>query len=301
VVQIEGLQPLAQSIAAHGVLQPLLVRSEGDTYRLIAGRRRLAAARMARLSRVPCLIHQVDDQEAQALTRAANIRAREEAAPASAPARDAGADVLNDLSAVVASMQSAAAMLAGRGTAIGQRVALDLLQAEARRADWQLRAAAIVGNRHPWQPRRVVLGPIVIRVCESFAAEARLNGIELRPEIPDWNVATSVDEDALACAISGALLATLALAEPSDARTITLALRTSADGSPVVDVTQSAATLPAGGAGRFFDLSWTERPGGWTAALGAATAMAVAERTGGSGILIARDGRGSAIRLTFGR
>lgn len=47
------LQALADSIAAHGVLQPILVTSTIDGYQLIAGERRLRAAEMAGLERIP--------------------------------------------------------------------------------------------------------------------------------------------------------------------------------------------------------------------------------------------------------
>ena len=55
------LDALIRSIRAHGVIQPLLVRKEDDSYRVIAGRKRLCAAMAAGLTEVPCIIHQVDD------------------------------------------------------------------------------------------------------------------------------------------------------------------------------------------------------------------------------------------------
>ena len=52
----DGLEALARSIAAHGVLQPILVSETVDGYQLIAGERRLRAAEMAGLERVPALV-----------------------------------------------------------------------------------------------------------------------------------------------------------------------------------------------------------------------------------------------------
>jgi ParB/RepB/Spo0J family partition protein len=59
------LRPLAASIKRFGVMQPIVVEDYGDTMRLRAGHRRLAAARMNGLSRIPALVHDValDDDE----------------------------------------------------------------------------------------------------------------------------------------------------------------------------------------------------------------------------------------------
>lgn len=56
------LQALADSIAVNGIIQPLTVR-KGDSgkYILIAGERRLRAARMASLRRVPCVLHRTNE------------------------------------------------------------------------------------------------------------------------------------------------------------------------------------------------------------------------------------------------
>ncbi|MBQ8741510.1 MAG: ParB/RepB/Spo0J family partition protein [Clostridia bacterium] len=56
------LQSLADSIAANGIIQPLTVRkTEGGKYSLIAGERRLRAAKMAGLRRIPCVLHRTSD------------------------------------------------------------------------------------------------------------------------------------------------------------------------------------------------------------------------------------------------
>jgi ParB family chromosome partitioning protein len=54
----EALQELADSIKVHGILQPLLVREVASGYEVIAGERRLRAARMAGLELVPVVVHQ---------------------------------------------------------------------------------------------------------------------------------------------------------------------------------------------------------------------------------------------------
>jgi len=60
----EALQELADSIAVHGVLQPILVRSlPGGGYRIVAGERRWRASRMAGLSEIPAVVKEMTDRE----------------------------------------------------------------------------------------------------------------------------------------------------------------------------------------------------------------------------------------------
>lgn len=56
------LRELSGSIKAHGVLQPLLVRKQGDGFEIIAGERRYQAAKLAGLTEVPVTIKEADDQ-----------------------------------------------------------------------------------------------------------------------------------------------------------------------------------------------------------------------------------------------
>jgi ParB family chromosome partitioning protein len=58
----EPLTELAESIAQHGVLQPLLVRRVGSEFQIVAGERRWLAAKKAGLQTVPCRVMAMDDQ-----------------------------------------------------------------------------------------------------------------------------------------------------------------------------------------------------------------------------------------------
>lgn len=58
----EELAELVQSIAQHGVLQPLLVRKVAEGWQLIAGERRLLASRRVGLAEVPCRVVEMDDK-----------------------------------------------------------------------------------------------------------------------------------------------------------------------------------------------------------------------------------------------
>lgn len=70
----EDLQDLSDSIKAQGILQPLLVRKDADGYELIAGERRLRAAKRARLSQVPVVLKRVDDEKMLEMAIVENIQ-----------------------------------------------------------------------------------------------------------------------------------------------------------------------------------------------------------------------------------
>jgi len=69
-----GLEELAQSIRASGIIQPLVVRKIGSRYQLIAGERRWRASQRAQLLRVPVVVREVSDEHALELTLVENIQ-----------------------------------------------------------------------------------------------------------------------------------------------------------------------------------------------------------------------------------
>lgn len=71
----ESLRELADSIAIHGVLQPLLVRPLADGgYQLVAGERRWRASRMAGLTEVPVIIREMTDSEMMQISMIENLQ-----------------------------------------------------------------------------------------------------------------------------------------------------------------------------------------------------------------------------------
>ena len=71
----EALQTLADSIAAHGLIQPLSVREmPNGYYQIIAGERRWRAARMANLDEVPVLVLDADDRTVMELALVENLQ-----------------------------------------------------------------------------------------------------------------------------------------------------------------------------------------------------------------------------------
>lgn len=70
----EGLRELSESIMKFGVLQPLSVRKKSDHYELIAGERRLRAAKLAGLGEVPCILLGVDREQSSVLALIENLQ-----------------------------------------------------------------------------------------------------------------------------------------------------------------------------------------------------------------------------------
>jgi ParB family chromosome partitioning protein len=69
-----SLEGLADSIRSHGIVQPLLVRRQGERYEIIAGERRWRAARLAGLTKVPVVIKDVPDRDLLEIALIENIQ-----------------------------------------------------------------------------------------------------------------------------------------------------------------------------------------------------------------------------------
>jgi len=70
-----ALQELAESIRAQGVIEPIVVRPNGDkTYEIIAGERRWRASQLAGLDAVPCVVRNYSDEQAAEVTLIENIQ-----------------------------------------------------------------------------------------------------------------------------------------------------------------------------------------------------------------------------------
>ena len=71
----DELEGLAQSIRANGILQPLLVRQLDDgKYELVAGERRLRAARLIGLTKLPCIVNEISESESAVFAVIENLQ-----------------------------------------------------------------------------------------------------------------------------------------------------------------------------------------------------------------------------------
>jgi len=70
----EKLSELAASIREHGVIEPILVRREGQSFRILTGERRWRAAQRAGLKEVPAIVREASDREAFELALVENLQ-----------------------------------------------------------------------------------------------------------------------------------------------------------------------------------------------------------------------------------
>ncbi len=70
----ESLIQLSESIKSHGIMQPIIVKREKDTYRIVAGERRWRAARMAGLVTVPVIIKELSNKQVMEMALIENLQ-----------------------------------------------------------------------------------------------------------------------------------------------------------------------------------------------------------------------------------
>ena len=226
---------------------------------------------------------------------------RRDSDPAREPrdGRDAPLDLLlGQVLADLGTIQASAGLLTGAAEPLARRANVDAVRAHAWRAAWMLRANALADGTHRTQLRPRPLGGLLGQLRDGFAGECRLTGLDLQLA-GDWNAAVTVDEVAMVTALSGAVFASLALLPDVSGAAIKVSAATVGHDLRSIEVTQDEAQLPAAVSSRFFDPAWTERPGGWMAALGAATVKSAAALHNGEAAFMTGARRGSTIRLSF--
>ena len=70
----KSLEELKNSIESYGVLQPITVRKKNEKFELVAGERRLRAAKLANLKTIPAIVHEVSDKTSAVLALLENLQ-----------------------------------------------------------------------------------------------------------------------------------------------------------------------------------------------------------------------------------
>ena len=180
------LAELAESIKANGVLQPILVRPDGDhSYELVAGERRLRAAKMAGLDEIPAIVRRMTDSAALEIALIENLQ-REDLGPLErSTAYQQFIDTFN-----ITADQLAKKLSQSRPNITNYLRLLKLGEAIRDMIDaGQLgmgQARAIAGINDPQRQlalaRRAVRRNLSVRQVEQLAAETRTPRLQDQPE-----------------------------------------------------------------------------------------------------------------------
>jgi len=287
------VEALTKSVSVHGVLQPILVRRQGGRYSLIAGRKRLAAAMAAGLSTVPCALHDAEGPAAAALAAADNLRA-DDIDAADGPS-DASRPILEAIATDLATVRTSITLVqTARSGGLSHKVGADLLESQTARARWLL--TCLIGSFE--NNRQVPLGAIVQRVCDDFAAQASLTGLELECSVSPAASVWKLPEDAATAAITGALFATLSCLDGVSRLRIELHADAQHPRTVKVEVVQRAARVPASLGD--YPRDAPAKPSELIPALALRLARNVAAPLGGSAEMTPLPGIGSVLQITFG-
>lgn len=292
-----NLGALTASIRSVGLLQPLIVRSVQGRFELVAGAKRLAAARRAGLTELPCVVYYGDADGARAIAAAARLQVEERRDARESPA---GARALaQELAEHAAGLLACLQLLPARGS-LRERVALALARAEAQRTAWFAQALGVLEADPVLVRADVAAGSLVEAVLAALEAERHLSGIEAVADIPRPPILVRADEHLVRTALGVAASAVVALAARVRGARVRLRLHAAPERSAaLIDVTQEAVTLPSWAVARFFDPEWRDRPGGAAAGLALVAARRIAELHGGRLDAIATSRGGCGLRLAL--
>ena len=258
-VDPQAIQQLADSIKRHGLLQPVLVQSgrRASGYRLIEGRRRMAAARLAGLKQIPCIVHAVDDATAGELQAAARRQVVDAAAGvASADGEPektaaAGRELHDALMGIISSLP----FLSNRSAAT-RGVAAQAISQEAHRALSLLTAVRVLRDEIVFTRTAVSARNVVEQVSAGASGRVFSAGRDVRAR-GAADAVIIANEELLLAAMNGAAAAFSLLSDGHAAAPVEVTAGHDPDSRSVTFVVrQPGLTIPAGWARQAFDEAW---------------------------------------------
>jgi ParB-like chromosome segregation protein Spo0J len=295
------IEALATSIRRVGLVEPLVVRRRAGRYEVIAGAKRLSAARLAQLDQVPCIVR--DDLEEDAMqawnappSGAARIDERAHGPFSPTPRERALDEAIGSLNAARNSIE----LTVPRSQDLRSRTALDLLRAEIVSTRLALTAMRVLSamplvRRTPATPKTLLdttlsnLAPVVRLLGARVSVTA---GADLPP--------MTVMQPLASFALEACLATVLTLAGDSNEPNVTITVE---NGEPDASALRfgmrlERGWLPVETARRLTDVDWGHHPGGVTTAMLMSAADSVARAHGG-GVDVATDYDGFSITVTL--
>jgi hypothetical protein len=256
---------LVESIARYGVLQPVLVYGRHGRYRLLAGRKRLAAAIAAGLREVPGIVRNAGDDSVDAILAATNLFVDERKTVDPDPVSPIRAQATSELARSLSALGACANLLGQSAPAFTQTIATNLVRAEAWRAACLLQAARVLNGEMVPAPRPVFAQAIVDRVLQSMEPERRLRGVVIEPRTNLAMSRINVDEELVVCALSGLLMAVFTLADANGNARVMLTAESQPGGDVLFGIAQDVAGAPLEWVSHSGDAEGVSEAGGLTA------------------------------------
>ena len=141
----------------------------------------------------------------------------------------AAAQAGRDLAQSLAALRACTNLLSDRGPALASAVAANLIRAEAWRATCLLQTSRFLRGELIPAPKSVSTHAVVDQVLRSIEAERRLRGISVDEQVTVGDSRVAVDEELMVGALSGLLLATIALQDEQAPLTLTVAVESHAE------------------------------------------------------------------------
>lgn len=278
-----NLESLEESVRLHGIIEPLLVARRAADYRVIAGMRRLRAARTVGLNTVPCLVQEVDDERLLALRGAVLDRIT-----VTAPVIVTESQESEELSAFPsdADLESPSTGEAD-DIAAGLRTLVDDEIESVRRLRAKITSAASdILSRQELPDRALVsFQDLMTASVDAVAGEARLRGVSVEIEGPGGDFRMPLDAPRWMTSITGLLQAMISKVDRPGAvcritATVTV-LRPALLLNCAVEQPQPAPALDDAAIARYFDPAWTSHPCGESGAIALAALAKTARAHGG--------------------
>jgi hypothetical protein len=295
-----AVEALARSIRQVGIVEPLVVRRSAGRYQVIAGAKRLSAARLAQLERVPCVVRDDLAEDAiGAVTHASIPRARSiderPRGPFSSTSRER---VLDEAIASLAAARTSVELTLPRSEQLRSRTGADLVRAELLNTRLGLMAMRLLSAPPMVRRTRENMRHVLDSVLADVAPLLRLSRARLNVTVPDGLPDLLVMRSLVIFAIEACISVVVMLAGDAPDNTLTLAIRAGLPGSIDCGVRLEGGCLPAETAQRLADIEWAGHPAGTTGAMMVAAAESVAKLHEGR-LDVSTDYDGFAISLTL--
>ena len=275
------LEPLEESIRRLGVLEPLLVIRRGLEYRVVAGMRRLRAARTVGVSTVPCLVQDIDEEKAMEI-RAAVTSRLVTAVPITPVAPPNKGEIEETRDVECAEPQLSQAIEPGfRRKLFEDLAAVESLREKIASASRDMLSRPMTIDRSP-----TLASAIMADAVSAVALEARLRGVRFDIVGVDSDAQISLDAARCRTVCIGLLQGMLALVEHDGATLEVHVNMTSVRPALIVEcrlvhdgreqlIAQDEALV------RFFDADWEGHPCGTAGAHALGALFRVARAHGG--------------------